>query len=257
MMLRYFVWNHLSRVLSPEYILYEINLACASINQEAMAENKSSSKSTEVFLRKWAQKIVLYHTTRALNSVKVIHTGIKLKSSVLSIISVTLKFCKQNLWSQNSSAGSVLGSLSCVMQLRWFDPPWSRPTVGFFPLEISTPLPTNFSKECITSVHAHISPHGLKRSLQSCPRWVNASNKSTPCIHHPKNGMGHHLQHLKKKKVHIRIQSDQNGESLRSSRNTEDNEANSTVFVMKSHRKGSFLKIFIRKWNWYSSDKQV
>ena len=27
--------------------------------------------------------------------------------------------------------------------------------------------------------------HGLTRSCQSCPRWMNASNKNTPSMHHP------------------------------------------------------------------------
>ena len=34
-------------------------------------------------------------------------------------------------------------------------------------------------------MHTCIPSHGLKRSWHSCPRWVNASNKNTPSMHHP------------------------------------------------------------------------
>ena len=35
-------------------------------------------------------------------------------------------------------------------------------------------------------MHTCISSHGLKRSWRSCPRRVNASNKNTPSMHHPR-----------------------------------------------------------------------
>ena len=35
-------------------------------------------------------------------------------------------------------------------------------------------------------MHTCISSHGLKRSWRSCPRRVNAGNKSTPSMHHPR-----------------------------------------------------------------------
>ena len=38
------------------------------------------------------------------------------------------------------------------------------------------------SSRCI---HVCIPSHGLQRSWHSCPRWVNASNKKTPSMHHP------------------------------------------------------------------------
>ena len=34
-------------------------------------------------------------------------------------------------------------------------------------------------------MHTCIPSHGLKRSWHSCPRRVNAGNKSTPSMHHP------------------------------------------------------------------------
>ena len=43
------------------------------------------------------------------------------------------------VWVQNSSVGSVLGLLSCLMQCRWFDPPLRRifSEEGIFPLELT------------------------------------------------------------------------------------------------------------------------
>ena len=35
-------------------------------------------------------------------------------------------------------------------------------------------------------MHTCISSHGLKRSWNSCPRRVNAGNKNTPSMHHPR-----------------------------------------------------------------------
>ena len=35
-------------------------------------------------------------------------------------------------------------------------------------------------------MHTCISSHGLKRSWRSCPRWLNAGNKYTPSMHHPR-----------------------------------------------------------------------
>ena len=35
-------------------------------------------------------------------------------------------------------------------------------------------------------MHTCISSHGLKRSWRSCPRRVNAGNKNTPSMHHPR-----------------------------------------------------------------------
>ena len=35
-------------------------------------------------------------------------------------------------------------------------------------------------------MHTCIPSHGPKRSWYSCPRWVNASNKDTPSMHHPR-----------------------------------------------------------------------
>ena len=35
-------------------------------------------------------------------------------------------------------------------------------------------------------MHTRIPLHGLQRSWQSCPRWVNAGNQSIPSTHHPR-----------------------------------------------------------------------
>ena len=35
-------------------------------------------------------------------------------------------------------------------------------------------------------MHTCIPSQGLKRSWHSCPRWMNASNKNTPSMHHPR-----------------------------------------------------------------------
>ena len=46
----------------------------------------------------------------------------------------------------NSPVSSVLGLLFCLMQHCGFDPPWSLPIEGIFPLELTwvlTPFPTN------------------------------------------------------------------------------------------------------------------
>ena len=60
----------------------------------------------------------------------------------------------------------------------------------------------------------HMHMHGLKRSLRSCPRRVNAGNKNTPSMHHPRRrnvttlmvGLknGHHTQKSHPKVVNPR-----------------------------------------------------
>ena len=35
-------------------------------------------------------------------------------------------------------------------------------------------------------MHTSIQSHGLKRSLHPCPRRVDAGNKNTPSMHHPR-----------------------------------------------------------------------
>ena len=74
-------------------------------------------------------------------------------------------------WGRDSSAGSMLGSLSCMMQRRGFDPPLELPAEGICPLEVTwvlTPFPKTlldarknrglvWSQTCIPS-------HGLKKS---------------------------------------------------------------------------------------------
>ena len=66
-----------------------------------------------------------------------------------------------------SSVGSVLDSLSYVMQHREFDPPRSLPAVGIYPLKLTwvlTPFPKTLSDESINRglVCAHI--HSIKRT---------------------------------------------------------------------------------------------
>ena len=101
---------------------------------------------------------------------------------------------------RNSSVGSVLGSLSCVMQRREFDPALSfRWRVFFFSLRVNMssdsipppppPPPRKNSRMRVYtevwSVDTCIPSQGLKRSW-SCPRRVNAGNKNTPSMHHPR-----------------------------------------------------------------------
>ena len=39
-------------------------------------------------------------------------------------------------------------------------------------------------------MHTCIPSHGLQRSWRLCPRWVNAGNKNTPSVHHPRRWNG-------------------------------------------------------------------
>ena len=72
------------------------------------------------------------------------------------------------------------------------------PVEGLFPLEftwvltpsIPPPHPPKLFRIRVQtevySVHTCIQSQGLKRPWHSCPRWVNAGNKNTPSIHHPR-----------------------------------------------------------------------
>ena len=83
----------------------------------------------------------------------------------------------------NSSVSSVLGSLSCVMQHRWFNPSlcwlllWV--TMGSLKNSYGWEYKPRSSLCCILL-------HGLKRSWRSCPKWVNANKKNTSNMHNPR-----------------------------------------------------------------------
>ena len=93
----------------------------------------------------------------------------------------------------NSSVGCVLGSLACIMQHWGFNPDQSH-LVDAFSLGVnmgsdSIPLKHSFRweyKSKAQSVLTCIPSHGLKRRWYSCPRLVNAGNKKTPSMYHPR-----------------------------------------------------------------------
>ena len=91
----------------------------------------------------------------------------------------------------NHSVSSMLGSLSCVIQLRGVDPPLSLLVEGIFPLELTLvliPFPRLFWMRVWTkvqSVHTCIPSHGLKRPWHLCPWRVNIGNKNILSMHDP------------------------------------------------------------------------
>ena len=87
-------------------------------------------------------------------------------------------------WGRNSSVGSVLGSLSCLMQRHGFDPPPRRfffLVEGTFPLELTrvlTPFPQILSDESMNRglVRAHI--HSTRRT-QKIPAFMSQTGENT------------------------------------------------------------------------------
>ena len=58
--------------------------------------------------------------------------------------------------------------------------------------------------------------HGLRRSLRSCPRQVNAGNKNTPSTHHPRRRNVDYLNGwIKKKRSHMQKSHPKSGEPQR------------------------------------------
>ena len=95
---------------------------------------------------------------------------------------------------QNSSVGSVLGSLSCFMQRREFDFPLRKifPVEGFFPWSkhgFWLPFSQNsFGWEY--KPRSSLCTHAFHNTESKDPdnhvlAWWNASNKNTPSMHHP------------------------------------------------------------------------
>ena len=103
---------------------------------------------------------------------------------------------KMNDGGRNSSIGSVLGSLSCLMQRCGFDTPPRRifPVEGIFPLELTwvlTPFPQNsfgwgYKPRSSLYSHAFHRTDSKDPDIHVLDGWMNAGNKSTPSMHHPR-----------------------------------------------------------------------
>ena len=92
---------------------------------------------------------------------------------------------------RNSSVGSVLGSLSCVMQHHRFDLPWSLSEEGLFPLELTcvlTPLPTDsfrleYKLRSSLCIHAFNHTNSKDPYIHVIDGWMLVTN--TPSTYHP------------------------------------------------------------------------
>ena len=88
----------------------------------------------------------------------------------------------------NSLAGSVLGSLSCMMQHCRFDPPRSHLVKGIFPLELIwalTPLPTTLSDE--SRNRSKVCTH--MHSIEQTQKILTCISSTDECWHQK------HIQH--------------------------------------------------------------
>ena len=94
-------------------------------------------------------------------------------------------------WGARIAQSVVLGSLSCVMQRRGFDPPLSLRYRGFFfppwskhcfCLHSTKTLSGKSVNPGLVCAHMH-SIARTQKTLTLCPRQVNAGNKNVPSIH--------------------------------------------------------------------------
>ena len=88
-------------------------------------------------------------------------------------------------------------------------------------------------------MHTCVPSHRLKRSWHSCPRWVNASNKNTPSMHHPQRWNVTYLNEWIKKRSHMENLI-QIGESQRCSWGTQKKK--------KIHRRDTHR--LLASWSW-------
>ena len=86
------------------------------------------------------------------------------------------------------------------------------PVEGISPQELTcvlTPIPKILSDEIVDQglvcAYMHSSFHHAVWSCQSCPRWVNATNKNTPSIHSRRQNEATSTVGLKKMVAYARI----------------------------------------------------
>ena len=120
------------------------------------------------------------------------------------------------------------------MQHCGFDPPLKRifPVEGIFPLELTwvlTPFPPKLLDESINQglVCAHMRSITQTQKILTliCPRRVNASNKNTSSMHHPRR-RNVTTSVVGLKNGHIRKNLTQNGEPQRYRRGTQQQQQN-------------------------------